>query len=491
MKTKVSGSISVFLALLLTCFFTFVFGITEIFHYQCFLERRKDVSYLSTVNVASEYDAFLWNSYGILAIDMGYETSYQGPELIEQRTQDFAKKIGTPDLKWNCINLFPLALEDNQITSYSLLYEANPADLWKQGIKQGKVSTLSQDVMSWDKWKEDNNSQQKISLDELVSNGKNALEEKPPQEDSTTKDDLGETTVVEDTWEKEYDDPFMVYEECKKKGLLGILMGENSIKESQWKGADYAKVSCKGAKEEDTTANKLWYIQYVLSSFSNYTSKEKGTGLNYEVEYVIGRNQEEKENLDVVLQKILSYRMIQNSISIANDAVKRREIKSLATHIACLVQNPIAIPIVEVSVTAIWSFVESVLDIRTMLSGKKVPLVKNSSEWTSNLCQLGVVANPKEKAKESETGVDYESYLKMLLFMQSKEELLNGSLGVIEQGVRGYRCDQEFKVAQYVTAWKQQFEYQGKGIFSNFVLDSEVTKLNYRFIWEEEFSYQR
>ena len=66
----------------------------------------------------------------------------------------------------------------------------------------------------------------------------------------------------------------------------------------------------------------MMFNDYVIDSFNNVTSADiDGSGLIYEVEYIISGKASDKENLENVIKKIIYMRVIPNLEHIENSAV--------------------------------------------------------------------------------------------------------------------------------------------------------------------------
>ena len=85
-----------------------------------------------------------------------------------------------------------------------------------------------------------------------------------------------------------------------------------------------------------------------------------------------------------------------------------------------------------------WAYGETVMDLRSMLKGNRVPLVKSRESWQlqlSSLLTLGTQEDTKEGADAPE-GLEYKDYLRMLLFLAPKQTSGLRALGIIEQNLR-------------------------------------------------------
>ena len=88
-----------------------------------------------------------------------------------------------------------------------------------------------------------------------------------------------------------------------------------------------------------------------------------------------------------------------------------------------------------------WAYGEAIMDIRTLISGGKVPLVKNAEDWKlslSGLMQLGSAGEnvAADSGKDMESGLAYREYLRMLLFLKSQDEVGMRTLDMVEQNLK-------------------------------------------------------
>ena len=78
------------------------------------------------------------------------------------------------------------------------------------------------------------------------------------------------------------------------------------------------------------------------------------------------------------------------------------------------------------------------MDLRSLLAGSRVPLVKTKDSWQlslSSLLKLGTEEDLSD-GKDTEGGLPYREYLRMLLFLKPQGEMALRTLGMIEQNLR-------------------------------------------------------
>lgn len=98
------------------------------------------------------------------------------------------------------------------------------------------------------------------------------------------------------------------------------------------------------------------------------------------------------ENLKIVLDKIKNIRFVPNYLYLQSDEEKKAETKALAAVISTLLANPELIPVIQQGLLAAWAYGESIMDLRALAAGKKVPAIKTKETWKlslSNLLKLG------------------------------------------------------------------------------------------------------
>ena len=101
--------------------------------------------------------------------------------------------------------------------------------------------------------------------------------------------------------------------------------------------------------------------------------------------------------------------------------------------------------------------------LETLISGGKVPLVKNAEDWKlslSGLMQLGSAGEnvAADSGKDMESGLAYREYLRMLLFLKSQDEVGMRTLDMVEQNLRydmerhffGQMLHQQSRISQHM-----------------------------------------
>lgn len=190
--------------------------------------------------------------------------------------------------------------------------------------------------------------------------------------------------------------------------------------------------------EAEGTVSSLLFGEYLLENFSSFTDEGKGGALDYELEYVLAGAGSDKENLEKVARKLMMLRFVPNYAYIQTDGEMKAEAEAAAATLCTLLAVPAITGAAAQAILLAWAYGETVMDLRSMLKGNRVPLVKSRETWQlqlSSLLTLGTQEDTKEGADAPE-GLEYKDYLRMLLFLAPKQTSGLRALGIIEQNLR-------------------------------------------------------
>jgi hypothetical protein len=293
------------------------------------------------------------------------------------------------------------------------------------------------------------------------------------------------------------ENPMDVVGNLKNTGILKLVIQDTS-KISQSAINLHGTVShrtlnigtCSSAPETDWLDYVLMQ-QYMTRFMGNYTDVKENRALSYELEYLLCGKSSDTENLKGTVNRLLLLREASNLAYLAADAGKQGEALAAATALAGITANPAIIEAVKWGILAAWAYVESVMDVRTLLDGGKIPLVKNSALWTADLQGLAAGITSFGKAKSSETGLDYSTYVGLLLFMQGEQSLAFRGMDLMEATVQKQEGDSSFRMDHMVIDAGLSMTYEYRTIFLGMESLTEG-KDGYRLISDTAtYSYRR
>ncbi len=186
-------------------------------------------------------------------------------------------------------------------------------------------------------------------------------------------------------------------------------------------------------KTEKNAKNQVLFVLYLAEHFPDMLENTYQSPLLYEMEYLLGGKESDKENLKVAAEKILAIRMAVNYAYLMTDETRKAEAQNVAVGICSLLAIPEASEVLKQAMLLAWAYGESVVDLRVLFKGEKVPLVKTTDTWQLGLSNLfRLTSGEAAGEKQSTEGVDYAHYLKALLMAEEKETLCMRALDLIE-----------------------------------------------------------
>lgn len=166
--------------------------------------------------------------------------------------------------------------------------------------------------------------------------------------------------------------------------------------------------------------------------------------LDYEIEYLLFGNASDRENLSDAVHRLLAVRSGLNLIHILSDSGKREQARALAAVITGVGSITPLILVTTFFVMSVWALGEALMDVKGLLAGKKVVLLKTSEDWTLDVENLLVLGRDGTlEAGGGERGLSYLSWLKILLFVEPAVRQEYRIMDVIQlnlgQGKSGFR----------------------------------------------------
>ena len=108
------------------------------------------------------------------------------------------------------------------------------------------------------------------------------------------------------------------------------------------------------------------------------------------------------------------------------------------------------------------------MDVRQLFSGKKVPLIKGEGEWNLSLenalgltvdAVSGMAGEGNSSDNEGESGLSYEDYLRLLLYITPLEEKTGRCMNLVEMNIRKVAGYENFCLDQCVAAFTVQMVF--------------------------------
>jgi hypothetical protein len=278
------------------------------------------------------------------------------------------------------------------------------------------------------------------------------------------------TAVVDDA-----DNPITAVAEAKKKGVLALVLSDSAKLSSDLLTLSNTVSHRTLTKGTGTDSSQTgWYEtvlfdQYLENYLACYTDGKDDRALNYELEYLIGGKAADEDNLRLVVKELLATREALNMTSISVSSARQAQALSLATSLVGITGNPAIIEVVKSGIIAAWAYVESVMDVRTLLMGGRIATIKSDSDWTSNVNAIPSLLTGKSQAKSNSQGLSYREYLGMLLFFHTGNTLAMRAMDVEEAAIQKMEGYTSFQMDHVVCETQMTVTYEYDTLFMSFV----------------------
>lgn len=196
--------------------------------------------------------------------------------------------------------------------------------------------------------------------------------------------------------------------------------------------------------EEATGKWLLW--EYLMEKCGYYGKTMEKNILSYQLEYILKRQPGDDANLEVVIEDIFRLRMAANIAYLLSDQSRQAQAELVSSVVCTAVMLPELIEPVKLSILYAWCYAESVRDIRILLDGNRVSLIKQEEEWNTPLSQLVAYRSFLGDYKETKQGLTYTDYLGIFFLMEKEDFLLEGFMDICEMDIRQTKGNEFFRI---------------------------------------------
>lgn len=206
------------------------------------------------------------------------------------------------------------------------------------------------------------------------------------------------------------------------------------------------------------------FTEYLLEHCRSFTSTGETNKMAYELEYILNGKTSDKENLKSTVNSLLLMREGLNLFSAWKDPVLSSQAETAAATLVGWTGVYPAIKLTQFTMIAGWSFAEAIVDVRTLLSGGNIPIIKNSESWTLEFSQIADFLDGDLflTAKEN-NGLSYDEYLRLLLYAQGRSDRRYHTMDVIQLRMREKNPD--FSMADCLGAVQVKASMKAAPIF--------------------------
>ncbi len=449
------GSVTIYMSLILCTVMSLFLTVIEGARCRAIGLRAESAFDLAVYSVFAEYNRALFEEYGLLFVDTSYgeiqasikrteqHLAFYLQENLDAQTLDgIETRLGTDSFVFDATKTFP---EQIAITKCSYATDENGAVFERQAVEYMKHKYGIAYIEKIQKELEKANEHQLFQRD--ISAERDANQE---QIDEAEREGI-ETGEVDEEGnpirkEIELENPADQVNQIRSKGILHLVTEETDLISERTADlsacTSHKKPSTKGnglkGRDAVSVAETLLFDAYVLEQCGTYTNPKETGQLKYQAEYILAGKDNDIDNLKAVVHRLLLLREISNVVYLFSDPAKVSEAAALATSICSAAGAMVLVEPVKISLLFAWAYAEALYDVRELLAGNRVLLMKTAQSWHFSL-QGMLQAEAEHVSGEGSSvtqGLNYQEYLRLFLALENRSQKVLRMMDIVEMDVR-------------------------------------------------------
>lgn len=391
-------------------------------------------------NIMAEYHRELLNQFNLFALDSSYGTDMCGRKNTEAHLMGYLKKNLSIDEtlgQYLYRDFLGLQADDAELTEVSILTDGG-GEVFRSmaidAVKNDVGLNLLDEIQEW------------MSVVEVNGLGETSYDEERRKLDETLEEYDGREVQISETETicLEVENPTAKLNAKRSLGILHLVaedaesLSDKAIDSTALVGYRMEQGTISSGNMKAQPSDSLWdrilFQEYLLRYMGYYGSGKAEGALDYQIEYLVAGKNYDTDNLKSVVNRLSALREAANVIYLLADAEKNLEIHEAAILACGLFALPELIPIMEGVILFGWAYAESVYDVKTLMAGGKIPLIKDRSSWHYSL-ENALWGNADDAAGEGR-GLAYQDYLRILMMMTDLETLTARAMNMVEADIR-------------------------------------------------------
>lgn len=446
-----SGYLTVYAALTLTVMISLCLVLIEGVRRNTIAFETECVMDIGMDSVLAEYHRELLRRYGLFMIDTSYGTDYPSFLNTEQHLSEYlSRNLSYEDcyqLSFLYRDLLGMKLEDVQILRVSLATD-NGGRAFQHRAAEHMQSRLGLDVVG-----------ELLEWLETVE-GYGLLEQDIEAQLERTGEEIRqydgmERQIGEEEWVKiSVPDPTRPVQQLRREGILKWVVEDVSqlsavtIDPEQYISRRAARGEINHGsswdQEELNVLDNIFLLEYFLAYAGRYGAPMENSLLQYQVEYLLGGNACDRDNLRQVASWLCAIREAANVIYLMGNEMKKGEAEALATILSSAIALPELEPLFETALILTWAYLESLYDVKTLLAGGRIELFKTDESWHYSLENIWNPSTGEQGTGGS--GLSYEDYLRIMLYVQPADTLTMRFMDLMEMDIRRTPGNENFRM---------------------------------------------
>ena len=476
------GVMTVFFALLSVLFLGIFFVIIESVRYQGLRAHSAQVTDMGNYSLFGEYEKKLLTDFDLFAVDGAYGTGDFSTARMSGRLENYLRLNTNPRSKIMSaltFDLWKLNTQRAEVTQYTLLSDGGGEGLYQEAVAfmhKTALMNATGKLLNWYRDAQDAGEKQDSFEKEQLSAEKEMQELE--QQEAQKKKELEEQAqeggkTQEPETEKKIENPLPALRRLARKDILTIVCGDMAISEASvgrselFSGRRARSGNLPVSGDGGGLVDDLIFREYLLDHLACALDTPKGGKLSYELEYLLGGKLTDRKNLKSVVRALLLVREGFNYFYCSTNETMRTATGAAAAALIGWTGIPALTAILQHTLLLAWAYAESLLDVRGLMAGGKVPLMKTAETWMTSLENLSLINELLDAGgNRQQEGLSYRDYLRLLMNLQGISQQKKRTVDLVELRLRGDAGLSNFRADQCVIAVRDEAQFSASPLFS-------------------------
>lgn len=452
-NTDKDGYMTVYLALTVTVIIALCLALIEGCRYRGVSLETECVMDIGMDSILAEYHRELQKQYNLFAIDCSYGTENASTEQTERHLLEYMNRnFSLEDIFLEKIlyrDFFAIQAEEVRMTRAAFLTDGEGEVFRRLAVNAMEDTVGIGLIQQLADWLQIIEAQGLESRD--VAGEKRRIDEEIREYD-------GKQTVEGKIIHVE--NPTAILEEKRNRGILKLVLEEeeissrgidtNMLLESRAERGEinHGNLTLRESESWEQLEEKVFFHEYLLKYLGRYGREKQDSPLWYQVEYAIMGKDNDMENLKGVVNRIFIIREAANTLYLTGSEEKYAIAEALGEVLAAAMMVPEIAGLFTATLILGWAFAESVYDVKSILAGEKIPLLKDDATWHYGLSAAlqGELSGTSEEDATTIQGMDYEDYLRVFLLLEEEKSITYRAMSVVEQDIRRTPGNKNFRL---------------------------------------------
>ncbi|MCR4617480.1 MAG: DUF5702 domain-containing protein [Lachnospiraceae bacterium] len=416
------------------------------------------VSNIATDSIMAEYHRELAKQYNIFSIDDSYGSKKASLENTEKHLARYLEKnFNGSDFLFSSFlyrDFLSLWASKSEVEGVLYLSDEDGGVFRRrayEAIKDDCGITLLSELKNYITYIEENDLEEMDLTGEVESLQSEISEVKIPE---------GEYGIIKGDTASVYS-PMFIYGFVEDTSKLS----ENTVDKSQLFSTRKSEnmINSGNLKLEEIGSGeklieKFAFDEYLMRYMGSYMKEGNDNSLEYQIEYILNGYPSDIDNLVGTVGRIFGIRFAADFLYLLSDKEKCDIAEAMAVVISVITYTEEFIDVYKMLILLIWANMEAQWDVRCLMAGSRIQMVKTKESWYTDLGQLADSHN----TKGDESGLSYEDYLRIFLLMTGDHIVNARAMDMVEADIRKTPGNEDFRIDACIDTVAVNIEIQSK-----------------------------